>query len=131
MACYYCRHFNEIEKGEPDWELGAVERVTGMKGNCCISPQWAIVTGLHYCSQFSPAQPRFVVATWLRMHEYGDAAREAQARAKTAEAKLKEVRAQLREVRGRTPKPGGRAHVTATLHVLDALDAETAPDQPR
>ena len=98
MACTYCRHFN-LDVDEHDWPLGrddklsVIENVTRETGQCTLSPTWQKVTGLHYCSQFSPQNARYIGMFWRSMHEESAGRREERELRLVAEKKLKALRA--------------------------------------
>ena len=93
MACTFCRHFDEDEGNTRKLSTGdIVARVRAEKGVCTLSPTWQEVTGLHYCSQFSPARAGDVAGFFVRMHEsFNDAEKERKRRIEL-EKKIKELR---------------------------------------
>jgi hypothetical protein len=98
MACYHCRHFDERERPAFDVNdmIGGVRRT---KGVCTLSPTWQGVTGLHYCSQFSPQSARSIGEFWRSMHESAVEVRKEYALRIAAERKLKELRKKIREAK--------------------------------
>lgn len=98
MACHFCRHY---ETQDRSWNHGqsAIENVRQEKGTCTLSPDWREVSGLHYCSQFSPREASLIGIWWAGMHERNVEARGERGRRREAEAKLKELRAKLRALK--------------------------------
>jgi hypothetical protein len=94
MPCYYCRNFKAHEDTR-DRKLGVIESVRLTTGDCTLSPEWQTVTGLHFCSYFSPNSAGIVGDFWRRMHESSDSAE--RSRRIDAEKKLKQLRKRLRE----------------------------------
>jgi len=97
MACYYCRHFNKDELLRLDGQ-SIIDSVRKVEGECTLSPTWQTVTGLHYCSQFSPKSAGIVGQFWTRMHEGWDAEKAERERRIAAEKKLKQLRSHKEDV---------------------------------
>jgi hypothetical protein len=102
MACYFCRHFNVTS--EPESELGIIEGVRQARGSCTLSPNWETVTGLHYCSLFSPREAGLIGRWWVAMQEAYPKLRDEHQQRKATEKKLKELRATTRAQKAVTLK---------------------------
>jgi len=96
MACFTCRHYDEHRREGYDSKLSIVEQVKREEGSCTISPTWQTVTGLHYCSQFSPDDASLIGAWWQQCHEGHETFAEEKKRRIEAEAKLKALRKRMR-----------------------------------
>jgi hypothetical protein len=73
-------------------EATVVESVKNAKGNCTLFPKWESVTGLYYCSQFSPMQAGLIGEWWKAAQEAYPAVLAERNKRIAAEKKLKKLR---------------------------------------
>jgi len=99
MACWACRHFEEDEHKREELykaSTGIIESVEQLTGNCTYWPQWEEVTGLHYCSQFSPKTASMIGYWWRAMHQKGQELQAERKRRLDADKKVAELRKEIK-----------------------------------